>query len=204
MSLGADRPSGQWGLCPGQGYHLPFSPEPPLSRWEKQHGKQRWGMSFILLTPVTLTKRKKIGAITLHHFCSAKPFDIHRSLPGNKGSGGITLPELSANLRLKELQFQVSKEIQCNLICHTLWFQTKMNIVQMHLSGIRGLEWSLSQFIAKICHSYKWIQKEKRTKQNKTELSKKSKIVYFCANPHWSGVSSTLNSYQHRHKEKAR
>lgn len=75
-------------------------------------------MSFVLLTLVTLTKRKKIGAITLHHSCSAKPFDIHKSLKVNKRSRGITSPEFSASLlkELKELQFQVSKEIQCNLI----------------------------------------------------------------------------------------
>lgn len=73
-------------------------------------------MSFVLLTLVTLTKRKKIGAITLHHSCSAKPFDIHKSLKVNKRSRGITSPEFSASLQLKELQFQVSKEIQCNLI----------------------------------------------------------------------------------------
>lgn len=115
---------GHMGFVPRAGSPPSFSPRPPLSRWEKQHVKQRCGMSFVLLTLVTLTKRKKKKKWCYHFasFLLCKPFDIHKSLQVNKRRRQLLPLSLA---QLKELQFQVSKEIQCNLIWHTLWFLTK-------------------------------------------------------------------------------
>lgn len=47
------------GFVPRAGLPPSFSPGPPHSKWEKWHVKQRCGMTFVLLTLLTLIKRKK-------------------------------------------------------------------------------------------------------------------------------------------------
>lgn len=60
------------GSVPRAGLSPSILSGPPLSRWEKQHVKQRCATSFILLTLATLTKREKTGAVTVHHFLLCK------------------------------------------------------------------------------------------------------------------------------------